>query len=393
MLERDWASLERGLLHDVFTRLPVDADAASFRHVCRGWRAASGPGAPVAGPWFALRSAADGRRAFVRPARRRRRVRPVRLDAAAGGEKKAPACVRGVSRGWLAVDDGGRLLLTDPVSRAEVPLPAFGDPDYQLTDIFLSDDPLVAAGRWTAFAFFKVDDISYAGHVLAFCRPGDAEWARFDHQDTGPFYWGLEFFRGRAYVLVGVYRDKLAICDVDTRRLIVSPVCLRHLIEWEWDTQECLVECGGDLLVVVVSHHEHTRSSCCVRRRRARTFVVRVVKVHFAGEGGAMPVAVSNVAHTRDYALFVAPHGHAFALPASGFPAVRRSCVYHFATKITTRNVSGMVITDLLDRKRHRHQRLRKLPFAGHWYPLSWFSPRCPSLDTTPARRHWWSHS
>ncbi|KAG2537480.1 hypothetical protein PVAP13_9NG300200 [Panicum virgatum] len=365
MRERDWASLERGLLHDVFTRLPVDADAASFRHVCRGWRAAAGPGAPVAGPWFALRSAADGRRAFVRPARRRRRVRPVRLDAA-GGEKAAPACVRGASRGWLAVDDdGGRLLLRDPVSHAEVPLPAFGDPDYQLTDIFLSDDPLVAASRWTAFAFFKVNDVTYAGHVLAFCRPGDGEWARFDQQDTGPFYWGLEFFRGRAYVLIGVYRDKLAICDVDTRRLIVSPVSLQHLIQWEWDIQECLVACGGDLLVVVVSHHEHTRSSCCVRRRRARRFVVRVVKVEFAGEGGAMPVAVSNVAHTRDYALFVAPHGHAFALPASGFPAVRRSCVYHFATKITTRNVSGMVFTDLMDRNRHHHKPLPKLPFAG----------------------------
>ncbi|PUZ38622.1 hypothetical protein GQ55_9G211900 [Panicum hallii var. hallii] len=367
MRERDWASLERGLLHDVFTRLPVDADAASFRHVCRGWRAAAGPGTPVAGPWFALRSAADGRRAFVRPARRRRRVRPVRLDAAAaGGEKKAPACVRGASRGWLAVDDGGRLLLRDPVSRAEVPLPDFDDPDYKLTDIFLSDDPLVAAGRWTAFAFFK---------------------------DTGPFYWGLEFFRGRAYVLIGVYRDKLAICDVDTRRLIVSPVSLQHLIEWGWDIQVCLVECGGDLLVVVVSHHEHTRSSYCVRRRRARRFVVRVVKVHFAGEGGAMPVAVSNVAHTRDYALFVAPHGHAFALPASGFPAVRRSCVYHFATKITTKSVSGMVITDLTDRNRNHHKPLRKLPFAGQWYPLSWLSPRCPSLDTTPARRRRWPHS
>ncbi|KAG2548444.1 hypothetical protein PVAP13_9KG187110 [Panicum virgatum] len=362
MRERDWASLERGLLHDVFTRLPVDADAASFRHVCRGWRAAAGPGAPVAGPWFALRSAADGRRAFVRLARRRRRLRPVSLDAAGAGG----ACVRGASRGWLAVDDGGgRLLLRDPVSRAEVPLPAFGDPDYQLTDIFLSDDPLAAAGRWAAFAFFK---------------------------DTGPFYWGLEFFRGRAYVLIGVYRDKLAICDVDARRLIVSPVSLRHLTEREWDTQVCLVACGGDLLVVAVSQREHARPSCCaVRRRRARTFAVRVVRVHFAGEGGAMPVAVSNVAHTRDYALFVAPHGHAFALPASGFPAVRRSCVYHFATKITTRNVSGMVITDLTDRNRHhRKPLLRKLPFAGQWRPLSWFSPRCPSLDTTPARRRRW---
>ena len=112
---RDWASLEGGLLSDIFLRLPADADAVRFRRVCRGWRVA-----------------------FVRPAARRRRVRPVRADAdAVTGEWPPASAIRGASRGWLAVDEGKRLLLRDPVSRAEVPLPAF-EAGYQLFDVFLS---------------------------------------------------------------------------------------------------------------------------------------------------------------------------------------------------------------------------------------------------------------
>jgi hypothetical protein len=390
MWERDWASLERGLLHDVFTRLLADADVASFRHVCRGWRAAAAvAGALVPGPWFVLRSAADGvsgHGAFVRPAGRRR-VRRVRFDAA-----KAPLCA---SRGWLAVDDGGRLLLREPISRAEVPLPAFEDPEYQLTDIFLSDDPLDAPGRWAAFAFFKMKHVHYAGHVLAFCRPGDEGWAQFDDFDMdGPyarFYLGLEFFRGRAYVIVGV-NCRIAVCDLDARTLVPSSVTLIHMMEWQWQEAEVhLVECGGDLLVAAVSHYEERMPlSCCARRRPRRKVGVRVVKVEFAAAGGGpMPVTLSEVEGTGDYALFVAPRGHAFALPASGFPSVRPSCVYHFDTKMTTKSVSGMIVTDLLDHTPHQHRPLRKLPLAGKWHPLSWFRPRCPSFDTTPARRRW----
>ena len=149
---RDWASLEGGLLRDIFLRLPADADAVRFRRVCRGWRVAAGAGAPVPRPWLALQPSGDGHAAFVRPAARHRRVRPVRADAdAVTGEWPPASAIRGASRGWLAVVEGKRLLLMDPVSLAEVPLPAF-DAGYQLFDVFLSDDPLAAPGRWMAFA-------------------------------------------------------------------------------------------------------------------------------------------------------------------------------------------------------------------------------------------------
>nr|CAB3499369.1 unnamed protein product [Digitaria exilis] len=383
---RDWAFLHGGLLHDIFTRLPADADATSFRHACRGWRAVAEPGALVPGPWFLLRSAAaNGRRAFVRPA---------------GPHRITPAtpCA---SRGWLAVSDGKRLFLRDPISRAEVPLPAFDDLDNELSEIFLSDDPLDApAGRWTAFAFFKPKQIvAYPGRILAFYRPGggDADqWVRFDlNGQQVAFYWGLEFFRGRAYVVVGV-NCTLAVCDVDTRSLVASAVHLRpHMEHWEWSTQQCLVECAGDLLAVMVTRYEVARWPSCyvVARRRAPRFVVKVMKVMFAADsGGFMPVMVSDVRHIGDYALFVPPRGHAFALPASGFPAVRSGCVYHFATKVKEKNVvRGMAISDLLDLTGQESNTCRKLPLAGKWHPVSWLWPRRPSFDTAPGRgrRQW----
>ncbi|KAJ1295159.1 hypothetical protein BS78_01G202600 [Paspalum vaginatum] len=389
MGERDWASLEGGPLHDVFTRLSADLDAFNFRHVCRGWRSAAGAGALIPRPWFVLRSATDGHCAFVRPTagrRRRSRVRNVRAGAPR---------VRGASRGWLAVDDGGRLLLRDPISRAEVPLPSFDDPAYQLSDVFLSDDPLAAPGRWTAFAFFKTDNCAYGypGKVLAFCRPGDAdaEWARFDLDDGQQvgFYRGLEFFRGRAYVLLGMYM--LAVCDVETRRVVACPVALQHMMDWE-SIQVSLVECGGNLLVAAVSQFEYATSSFyCVRHRVVRRFLARVVKIEFEEAGAGMPVGQSNVECIGDYALFVAPQGHAFALPVRGFPAVRPGCVYHFAASITTKSVSGMVVTELLgqDPTKLQDDPLRKLPLAGGggWRLGCWFCPRSPSLETTPARR------
>ncbi|OEL25685.1 hypothetical protein BAE44_0013295 [Dichanthelium oligosanthes] len=267
---RDWGSIEGGLLRDIFVRL--HADAVRFRRVCRGWRVAAGASAPVPRPWFVSQPSGDdgpARHAFVQPAERRRRgtrVRTVRVDAAAAAVagECPPACVRGASRGWLAVDvdEGKRLLLRDPISCAEAPLPAF-DAGYQLFDVFLSDDPLAPPGRWMAFAFFRRDDsINNPGHVLAFCRPGDAEWARFDPNNDGQqqtrLYRGLEFFGGRAYVLLA-NPSRLAVCDVEARRLVMSSVRIPSPPTWEWNAQERLVECGGDLLIVQVSRRLEIR--------------------------------------------------------------------------------------------------------------------------------------
>ncbi|KAF8663047.1 hypothetical protein HU200_055639 [Digitaria exilis] len=203
------------------------------------WRAAAGtrlrgPSSSLR-PWFLMRSAADGRYYFLRPTGDHHDIRPVVVPPeVTSSEGEAILCAL---RGWLPVNDGGRLFLRDPISLAEVPLPpaipSMDDQDpaaaYELSEIFLSDDPLDAPDRrCMAFAFFKAGGDGDGRRILASCVPGvDAEWARFqlDEGDGGGqqhvvgSYWGtLEFFRVQAYVLLGSSNCTLAVCDVHTRR-------------------------------------------------------------------------------------------------------------------------------------------------------------------------------
>ncbi|KAF8704926.1 hypothetical protein HU200_031170 [Digitaria exilis] len=181
---RDWASLKRGILHDVFTRLPA-ADAGCFRAACRGWHAAA----------------------------------------------------------------------------------------YELSEIFLSDDPLDApAGRCMAFAFFKAGGDGDGRRILASCVPGvDAEWARF-HVDA----------------------TAAAASSMSS-----APTGGRSRGTCMWDTQWCLVECGGDLLATVTTHYiVHRGATVGVARRRKPVPMIQqdVVKVEFAADdsAGVMPVKVSS---------------------------------------------------------------------------------------------------
>ncbi|KAK3156935.1 hypothetical protein QOZ80_2AG0114010 [Eleusine coracana subsp. coracana] len=389
---KDWSSLERGVLRDVFSRLPADADVVSFRHVCHNWRLAGGAGAPVPRPWFVFSrpSAADGTRIFVRPAQRHgRRSRMKVVHTEDIGIKEEWAHTRGMSRGWLAVsEEGNRLLLRDPISHVDVPLPAI-DPVWQLCSIFLSDDPLVAPGEeFKTFAFFQSTDGTDSGHLLAFCRSRDAEWTRINPDDGQPdllwYYRGLEFLQGRAYVLLNDYR--VALCDVDARRLVVSAVELEYPGHDEMYSQECLVEAGGDLLFMQVKQRfvQTARSSpCCIGRSYDIRFFAKMIKIEIDADG--MPVKWSDVQEIGDYAFFVSGQGHSFALPASGFPAVKAGCVYHFSAHVTM-NFPEMIVSDLRQDP-HRHEKVRKLKIPGPWRPLSWFCPRRPIFDTTTMKR------
>ncbi|KAK3156937.1 hypothetical protein QOZ80_2AG0114030 [Eleusine coracana subsp. coracana] len=391
MRERDWASLERGLLRDIFTRLPADADVVSFRHVCHHWRVAAGAGAPISRPWFVLsRPSVNGTvatHAYIQPAQRhgRSRIRAIHKEDVAVKEEWAPS--RGSSRGWVAVSEGENLLLRDPISRVEMPLPPI-DPVCQLFSIFLSDDPLDAPTEFTAFGFFKRTDSPNLGHLLAFCRSGDAEWTRIDTDAGEPeqiwYFRGLEFFRGRAYVFLCNYT--VAVVDADARRLVVSTVNLSYPSHNSLYSQESLVEAGGDLLFVQVKQtfvEKASRSPCCIRRSYDLKFLATVTKIVLDADG--VPVQLSDIVETGDYAYFVGGQGHALALPASGFPAIKAGCVYHFSTYCTT-SVPRMIVSDLLQQPQ-RHENVRKLPLAGPWRPVSWFCPRRPILNTTMKRR------
>ena len=109
---RDWTSLERGLLRDIFLRLPADADAVRFRRMCRGWRVAAGAGAP----------------AVARPAALGRRPRwPRRLRKARGTPPPRQARPRGRRRrhGRMApgLRDQGRVARLARRGRRQAPPP------------------------------------------------------------------------------------------------------------------------------------------------------------------------------------------------------------------------------------------------------------------------------
>uniref|UniRef100_A0A0D3HFP5 KIB1-4 beta-propeller domain-containing protein n=1 Tax=Oryza barthii TaxID=65489 RepID=A0A0D3HFP5_9ORYZ len=281
--EEDWASLEQGLLHDIFLRLDDDANAARFRAVCSQWRAAAA-GAGV-----------------------------------------------GVSLGWVAMKHGESHLVR-AVSGDEVPLPPCGsryELRYELSKVILPDDPLAAAasGEWTAFAFMSHHQQILWPHTrrVAFCHARDDEWTFLDKAIKAQRYRGLEFFRGRAYVLLS--NLTVAVGDVVSRMLIATSVGLSGAYRWRHDElleATCLVRCGDDLLFVQVSRQVVPRRSCFPllaggrhRRRRLR-FTSRVYKLEFAADGSGVPVGFTKVESIGEYALFVSRRSHAFALPASG---------------------------------------------------------------------------
>jgi hypothetical protein len=351
--EEDWASLEQGLLHDIFLRLDDDANAARFRAVCSQWRAAAaGAGVVfVPRPWLAVYAPEQRRHAWLRPSRRRRRGRrrfkrvddgEVSLRPERGGSP-APAAVSlvSVSRGWVAMKHGESHLVR-AVSGDEVPLPPCGSryelsevplppcgSRYELSKVILPDDPLAAAasGEWTAFAFMSHHQQILWPHTrrVAFCHAGDDEWTFLDKAIQAQRYRGLEFFRGRAYVLLS--NLTVAVGDVVSRMLIATSVGLSGAYRWRHDElleATCLVRCGDDLLFVQVSRQVVPRRSCFPllaggrhRLRRLR-FTSRVYKLEFAADGSGVPVGFTKVESIGEYALFVSQRSHAFALPASG---------------------------------------------------------------------------
>ncbi|EEE51278.1 hypothetical protein OsJ_32181 [Oryza sativa Japonica Group] len=332
--EEDWASLEQGLLHDIFLRLDDDANAARFRAVCSQWRAAAaGAGVVfVPRPWLAVYAPEQRRHAWLRPSRRRRRGRrrfkrvddgEVSLRPERGGSP-APAAVSlvSVSRGWVAMKHGESHLVR-AVSGDEVPLPPCGsryelsevplppcgsryELRYELSKVILPDDPLAAAasGEWTAFAFMSHHQQILWPHTrrVAFCHAGDDEWTFLDKAIQAQRYRGLEFFRGGAYVLLS--NLTVAVGDVVSRMLIATSVGLSGAYRCRGKSYP-----GGRASL--------SSPAAATGRRRLR-FTSRVYKLEFAADGSGVPVGFTKVESIGEYALFVSRRSHAFALPASG---------------------------------------------------------------------------
>ncbi|KAJ1258308.1 hypothetical protein BS78_10G065600 [Paspalum vaginatum] len=207
MTSGGWSSLPGDLLKEVSARLPSDADLLLIHQVCPQWRASTSlPGAFR--PWvLAGRARRSGLVPIGEYSLRLPRCGARRMELGAPPSGFPHCC--GTSLGWLALVDDDRsptrLLLWDPLSSTEIPLPC---PPSPLTRIFLSGDPLTSS-NWVAIASQRKGLI---GQKTLLWRHGDAGWTMMHRQGTFEID-TVAFHAGKAY-----YIDKektIVICDLD----------------------------------------------------------------------------------------------------------------------------------------------------------------------------------
>ncbi|EAY96569.1 hypothetical protein OsI_18474 [Oryza sativa Indica Group] len=154
-----WSTLPADLLGEVSGSLSYDADVLHIHQVCAHWRASTAPLA-AARPWIVaghetsrIVSAIGEDYSFWLPHGGGQRIIPCFGNAPPAG---LPYCC-GTPRGWLALADAPRsptrLVLWEPVSRAEIAMPPLPRAGFA-PQIFLSGDPLAAAASpgWMAIA-------------------------------------------------------------------------------------------------------------------------------------------------------------------------------------------------------------------------------------------------
>ncbi|CAN6304557.1 unnamed protein product [Urochloa humidicola] len=324
------SSLPAELLQDVSGRLSTDTDVLHIHQVCTHWRTStSALAAPrpwiIAGrePWqeagpigdysFWLPGGGNGGR---------------RQELRSGAPSGLPYCC-GAPRGWLALTDSERsptrLVLWDPVSRAEVSLPCLP----AAAQVFLSGDPLATAGCWTAFAGQKGPPSRGVAQRLFSWRPGDAAWSPLQGGAACQRIDCAAFHQGRAYLIGASWRLRVydlglgaGAAGASPPRLVRSTSLRASAVKvfnsngrsW-FQTLRTLhaVPCGGELLLVL-AYGGH---------RPAPAEVYRV-----GWEAEPLVVIGERVRDLGEHSLFVG-RGDAFALSAREFPAVRRNCVYY----------------------------------------------------------------
>ncbi|RCV23067.1 hypothetical protein SETIT_4G269700v2 [Setaria italica] len=320
-----WSTLPGDLLEQISSRLSTDADRLHVRQVCAHWRACTSPLAALR-PWIVARAGplpTSGHPAYSAwLPRRLRQQRMVGVRAAPAG---LPHC-RGASRGWLALVDDirspTRLVLWDPVSGSEVPLPCLS----RVTQVFLSGDPL-GSPDWIAVASQRVSTL---GTKLFFWRPGDAAWSSLFEQPTAGvpsvvFHGGRMFYMDlrqliAAYDLnLGAPNRRPASAGMSYFGPKVDKLCrcerLVHLVR-----EVLMVSCDGELLLVVLRGATGSRgvSSAC-------SSFAEVYKLDWTPKG--TPKIGERVTDLGEYSLFLGL-SESFALSAKEFPAVRRNHIY-----------------------------------------------------------------
>ncbi|KAI5008686.1 hypothetical protein ZWY2020_009734 [Hordeum vulgare] len=150
-------SLPADLLKEVSDRLPADADKIHVRQLCSHWRASTAPLA-ARRPWVV--AANDRHRdpfSVVNPVGEHSlwplRGGGARIEIDSPSPAGFPYCC-GTPRGWLVLTDDlrppSRLVLLEPLSKAEIPLPTL----TTVAQVFLFGDPLASPSPpgWMAIA-------------------------------------------------------------------------------------------------------------------------------------------------------------------------------------------------------------------------------------------------
>ncbi|GJM91252.1 hypothetical protein PR202_ga07611 [Eleusine coracana subsp. coracana] len=164
------------------------------------------------------------------------------------------------SRYWTdGVQAPRRLVLWDPVSGTEIPLPCLG-PTIQ---VFLSDDPL-ASPDWMAVASQLYDN--GCAQTTFFWRPGDAAWSVLSERRAGRII-SIAFHEGRVYYLdwmqILVVRDlNLGPESVQMRNLGASMNRLCRCDRFHGVSRAHMVTWAGELLLVILCKERDHHSLC-----------------------------------------------------------------------------------------------------------------------------------
>ncbi|KAG2609895.1 hypothetical protein PVAP13_4KG074900 [Panicum virgatum] len=358
MASGGWSSLPADLLREVSGLLPANADHLRIHQVCTHWRASSPP-PPAYSPWVLAGTAWWCGLVPIRDVSLRlpRRGAP-RLDA---GDPPAglPYCC-GTSFGWLALVDDQRfptrLVLWDPISNAQIPLPC----QSPLTRVFLSGDPLTSPS-WAAIA---TQPKGLLGQTALVWRPGDAAWTMMYEDGT----------------------MNIIICDLGTGtdgdlppkitrihhvQPVVNSLCRCDTVFHQVSGVH-LVTCNGDLLLVVLR-----------KRGSSHLAWAEVYRPEWTScESGCPGVLLrERVMDLGDYSLFLGASGHTFALSAKEFPAIKRNCIYYtgrayYDDKLCWISVFNLKLPRILEKVCYPEPGEVKQGEANWWRSYAWFCPR-----------------
>ncbi|CAL5041511.1 unnamed protein product [Urochloa decumbens] len=392
-----WSALPGDLLDQISGYLSTDADHLHVRQVCAHWRAYTHP-LTAPRPWIiALGSPpapagdAPHHSAWLPRRLHHHQRKKVEMGAPPAG---LPYC-RGASRGWLALADDARspnrLVLWDPASGAEVPLPCLSS----VAQIFLSGDPLGSAD-WMAVASQRLGKWATKSF---FWRPGDTAWSSlYEHPTAGvvsvAFHGGRVFYMDwrrviAAYDLnLGAPHRPPAKAGVSYFGCQVNRLCrCERLIHHA--REALVVSCNGELLLVVLRSGTPSRRGGRPlpppwRVSPACSSFAEVYRLDWMPEG--RPEVGERVMDLGEHSLFLGL-SESFALSAKECPAIRRNHIYclarnwHYSRDRQHKLSDWAFIFDL------GSDTLKGIPYPEelrdeepNWWACSWLCLRSPLL-------------